>query len=222
MSEQVFIYDASITASLNRVPIWPYTLHFRMPHKCNGNGRNCPSRSHQIWEMVMNELDRRDDPKFDESLPGCHSIDSCTNIQTGEQLEHLLKHNFNRHYFTNRAPLSLSFNPAFLKSKKEFKDAFLSFIDHTLANFNDVYFVNYNNVIQWMQNPTETPSLREFQEWKEKCDSFKGQPYCSLPNACPVTTRELPGETLRLFTCMECPQYYPWILNPSGDSVRDE
>lgn len=71
-------------------------------------------------------------------------------------------------------------------------------------------------VIQWMQNPTELTSLRDFQEWKEKCD-VKGQPYCSLPNPCPLTTRELPGQTIRLFTCMECPNNYPWILDPTGD-----
>lgn len=97
-------------------------------------------------------------------------------------------------------------------------------------------------VIQWMQNPTELTGLRDFQEWKEKCD-VKGQPFCSLPNACPLTTRyfsfqglipgfihvskiknsvfntflsyrELPGEILRLHTCMECPNNYPWILDP--------
>lgn len=96
MADQFFIYDASITASLGRVPIWPYTLYFRMPHKCNGNAHNCPSRSHPIWEMVMNELDRRDDPNFDESLPGCHMVDSCSNIQTGEQFSRLLHHNFYR------------------------------------------------------------------------------------------------------------------------------
>lgn len=45
MADQFFVYDASITASLGRVPIWPYTLYFRMPHKCNGNAQNCPSRS---------------------------------------------------------------------------------------------------------------------------------------------------------------------------------
>ena len=43
-----------------------------------------------------------------------------------------------------------------------------------------------------MQNPSDTNSLRDFAEWKEKCD-IKGQAYCSLPNACPLTTRELPG-----------------------------
>ena len=71
-------------------------------------------------------------------------------------------------------------------------------------------------VIQWMQNPTELTALRDFTEWKEKC-GIKGQPYCSLPNPCPTTSRELPGETIRLHTCMECPNNYPWILDPSGD-----
>jgi hypothetical protein len=215
MVDQYFVYDASITASLGRVPIWPYTLYFRMPHKCNGNAHNCPSRSHGVWEMVMNELDRRDDPTFDESLPGCHMVDSCSNVQSGEQFGRLLRHNFNRHYNSNRAPLGLHFNAAWLKSKKEYRDELIKFIEEML-NRNDVFFVTMLQVIQWMQNPTELNSLRDFQEWKEKCD-VKGQPYCSLPNACPLTTRELPGETLRLFTCMECPNNYPWILDPTGD-----
>ena len=40
---------------------------------------------------------------------------------------------------------------------------------------------------------------------------------CSLPNPCPVSTRELPDETLRLHTCEQCPKNYPWILDPTGD-----
>jgi len=70
-----------------------------------------------------------------------------------------------------------------------------------------------------MQTPTELENMRDFTEWKDensKCD-VKGQPFCSLSNPCPLTTRELPGETIRLFTCMECPNYYPWILDPTGD-----
>ncbi|XP_023955219.1 chitin deacetylase 1 isoform X1 [Bicyclus anynana] len=219
MADQYFVYDASITAPLGRVPIWPYTLYFRMPHKCNGNAHNCPSRSHPVWEMVMNELDRRDDPTFDESLPGCHVVDSCSNIQTGEQFARLLRHNFNRHYTTNRAPLGLHFHASWLKSKKEFRDELIKFIEEMLEK-NDVYFTSLIQVIQWMQNPTELSQLRDFQEWKQdKCD-VKGQPFCSLPNACPLTTRELPGETLRLFTCMECPNNYPWILDPTGEGFN--
>ncbi|XP_065226843.1 chitin deacetylase 1-like isoform X1 [Planococcus citri] len=215
MVDQYFTYDASITAPLGRVPIWPYTLFYRMPHKCNGNAQNCPSRSHAVWEMVMNELDRRDDPTFDESLPGCHMVDSCSNIQTGEQFGRLLRHNFDRHYSTNRAPLGLHFHASWLKSKKEFKDELIKFIEDMLKK-NDVYFVNYYQVIQWIQNPVELNTIREFALWKVDCD-VKGQPFCSLPNPCPLTTRELPGETIRLFTCMECPNNYPWILDPTGD-----
>lgn len=166
--------------------------------------------------MVINELDRRDDPTFDESLPGCHMVDTCTNIATGEQFGRMLRHNFNRHMSTNRAPLGLHFHASWLKSKKEFKNELIKFIDEMLAR-TDVYFVTmlqvryfidyvllyskscvYDTifsqciiqVIQWMQNPTELTGLRDFQEWKEKCD-VKGQPFCSLPNACPLTTRYL-------------------------------
>lgn len=55
--------------------------------------------------MVMNELDRRDDPNFDEELAGCAMVDSCSNIISGEQFYNFLNHNFDRHYKTNRAPL---------------------------------------------------------------------------------------------------------------------
>lgn len=67
-----------------------------------------------------------------------------------------------------------------------------------------------------MQNPISVNAIRDFEEWKAGC-SPNGQPYCSLPNPCPVNSRELPGETIRLHTCMECPNNYPWILDPTGD-----
>ena len=94
----------------------------------------------------------------------------------------------------------------------------------------------YFQVIEWIQQPTDINALREFEVWKKKCDvkvsclnfnfyfptaltvwQYQGQPFCSLPNPCPLTTRELPGETLRLHTCVECPNNYPWILDPTGD-----
>lgn len=216
MTDQFFAYDTSITAPLSRVPIWPYTLHYRMPHKCHGNSGNCPSRSHPIWEMPINELDRRDDPDFDENLTGCHLVSSCSNIYHKDQFRQLLQHNFERHYSTNKAPLSLAFDPSWLISNKGFTEVVDEWMDFVLATYNDVYFVTDLQVIQWMQNPTGTQSLRDFQEWKEKC-AVKGQPLCSLPNPCPLNTRELPGETLRLHTCVECPKNYPWIQDPTGD-----
>ena len=216
MTDQYFAYDSSITAPLSRVPIWPYTLQYRMPHKCHGNSGNCPSRAHPIWELPINELDRRDDPDFDENLTGCHLVSSCSNIYHKDQFRQLLQHNFNRHYITNRAPLSLSFDPSWLISNKGFTEVLDDWMTSILATNNDAYFVSELQVIQWMQNPTGTVSLRDFEEWKTKC-AVKGQPLCSLPNPCPLTTRELPGETLRLHTCVECPNNYPWIQDPTGD-----
>lgn len=76
MEGQDFLYDSAIKAPFAKVPFWPYTLHFRIPHRCQ-KLQNCPTRSSGIWEMVMNELDRRDDPSTDEILPGCILIDAC-------------------------------------------------------------------------------------------------------------------------------------------------
>ncbi|TRY78381.1 hypothetical protein TCAL_13801 [Tigriopus californicus] len=216
MNDQFFIYDSSIAAPLSRVPIWPYTLLYRMPHRCHGNAHNCPSRSHPIWELPINELDRRDDPNYDERLSGCTLVSSCSNIYDKQQFRTLLEHNFNRHYGSNRAPLTLSFDAAWLEINKGFTRVLSDWIREKLTSQSDVYFVTELQVIQWMQNPVDINSLRDYAEWKDKCD-VKGQAFCSLPNPCPLTTRELPGETLRLHTCMECPNNYPWLLDPTGD-----
>jgi hypothetical protein len=216
MNDQFFVYDSSIIAPLSRVPRWPYTLLYRMPHKCHGNANKCPTRSQPIWELPINELDRREDPTFDETLSGCHLVSSCSNIYETSQFKTLLDHNFERHYSSNRAPLSLSFDTAWLQVNKGFTKVLERWIAEKLSSQSDVYFVTSLQVIQWMQNPVDINSLRDYAEWKEKCD-VKGQPFCSLPNPCPTNTRELPGETLRLHTCMECPNNYPWLLDPTGD-----
>merc|ERR1712055_526442 len=217
MNDQFFLYDSSITAPLSRVPVWPYTLHYRMPHKCHGNAQNCPSRSHPIWEMPINELDRRDDPQYDETLTGCHVVSSCSNIYAPESFRQLLQHNFERHYGTNRAPLSLSFDPSWLISNKDFDTTLSDWMNFILTTYTDVYFVTELQVIQWIQKPTSVQSLRDFAEWKDAKCLVKGQPFCSLANAYPLTTRELPGETIRLHTCLKCPKNYPWIQDPTGD-----
>ena len=82
--------------------VWCLKILFRMPHPCHGNANKCPTRSHPIWELPINELDRRDDPTYDEKLSGCHLVSSCSNIYEKEQFARLLRHNFNRHYQTNR------------------------------------------------------------------------------------------------------------------------
>ena len=58
MKEFGFVYDSSIPAPLSDPPLWPYTLDYKIPHKCI-NGRKCPSRSFPgIWvkKFIFNKL----------------------------------------------------------------------------------------------------------------------------------------------------------------------
>lgn len=216
MEEQAFLYDSTITAPLSNPPLWPYTMYFRMPHRCHGNLQSCPTRSHAVWEMVMNELDRREDPNNDEYLPGCAMVDSCSNILTGDQFYNFLNHNFDRHYEQNRAPLGLYFHAAWLKNNPEFLEAFLYWIDEILSSHNDVYFVTMTQVIQWIQNPRTVTEAKNFEPWREKC-AVEGIPACWVPHSCKLTSKEVPGETINLQTCVRCPVNYPWLNDPTGD-----
>jgi len=218
MEEQAFLYDSSITAPLQNPPLWPYTMYFRMPHRCHGDLQNCPTRSHAVWEMVMNELDRREDPTVDEDLPGCAMVDSCSNILSGDQFYNFLTHNFYRHYDQNRAPLGLFFHAAWLKNNPEYLDAFLYWMDEILETHNDVYFVTMTQVIQWIQNPRNVDEAKTFEPWRERCSPEPRQA-CISASACKLSSNELPGELLHMHTCVRCPNNYPWINDPTGDGI---
>lgn len=82
----------------------------------------------------------------------------------------------------------------------------------------DVYFVTMTQVVRYMQNLTELSQINSFEPWKAKCD-VQEPPACFHPNQCALTTRELPGETIRLHTCMECPKSYPWYDWPLGEAI---
>ena len=218
MEEQGFLYDSSITAPLQNPPLWPYTMYFKMPHRCHGNLQSCPTRSHAVWEMVMNELDRREDPTIDEDLPGCAMLDSCSNILTGDQFYNFLTHNFYRHFDQNRAPLGLFTHSSWLKNNPEFLDAFLYWMDEVLENHPEVYFVTMTQVILWIQNPVSVEAAQNFAPWQEKCSPGPRED-CLVPNTCKLSTDELPGDQIIMHTCVRCPNKYPWLTDPTGDGI---
>ena len=226
MEKAFFIYDSTITAPLQNPPFWPYTLYHRIPHACHGNSQNCPTRTYAIWEMVMNELDRREEPSIEHELSGCAMVDSCfSNKPSYDQFYNFLMHNFNRVYETNRAPLGLYFHSAFLKNDHDIRTAFTDWIDFILANYKDTYFVTMTQVIQWLGEPGGGPALDkidQFSGWKDEgvcnptlastCDVAGG-------NNCKLGTPDLPGETIHLSTCSNCPNYYQWVSDPKGQGT---
>ena len=55
------------------------------------------TRSVPLMEMVMNELDPREEPGSEEELvAGCAMLDSCAEIRTPDSLYNVLTHNFIR------------------------------------------------------------------------------------------------------------------------------
>ena len=128
-------------------------------------------RSHPVWEMVINELDRRDDPLSDEPLPGCQLVSSCSNIFDPDQFARMLRHNFERHLNSNRAPLGLHFNAVWLKNNKGFKKELIKFIADMLDR-NDVYFVTM------LQVGTSIPKTSK----SLKSSSSPGDPMDAEPN----------------------------------------
>lgn len=216
LENEGFVYDSTISARLSNPPIWPYFLQYQMPHACYGDRQNCPTQSRFVWEMVMNEYDRRIDPDSNEHVSGCSMIDSCGGIFSGEDLYEFLEFNFDRHYKSNRAPFGIYLHASWFVTNPGFLESFIQWIDDTLAK-SDVYFVSMTEVIKWIQKPTEVTKARDFEPWKNKCE-VKSVPFCTFPNPCPLTTPEVGPEEIRLHTCMPCPQVYPWLKNPLGRS----
>lgn len=212
-----FLYDSSIAAPAGNLPLWPYTLQHRMPHRCLGTDQNCPTKNFTVWEMVMNSLDRRDDPEFSEQLTGCHFVDQCANLLEPSQFARFLEANLQRHYATNRAPFGLHFTSSYFLTRKPFLREFSKWVAD-VASRGDFYFVNMLQAINWMEAPTDIAAINNFAEWKNKCDP-KGLPYCSLPNPCESRPpKELRNEDrMYLHTCEECPRNYPWLYDPYGD-----
>jgi len=216
MENQGFLYDSSMGVPLSSRPKYPYTLHHRMPHQCHGNFQKCPTRSASVWEIPMNEYDRRENPEDGSELSGCVMVDQCSNLVSGQLFYNFLEHNFNRHFDSNRAPLGLYFHASWLLNRV-FLDTLIDWIDEKLE-MKSVYFTTMTQVIRWMQNPTPLNQINQFEPFLQKCD-VQGPPSCYHPNQCALTNRDLPGETIRLHTCLPCEgiDVYPWINQPTGE-----
>jgi len=218
LEKEGFVYDSSMVAPLANPPLWPYPLAFSAPHRCHGNFQKCPTRSHSIMEMVMNEFDPREEPgSNDEEISGCVMLDSCSGyIRTPDNLYNVLTHNMIRHYEQNRAPLGMFLHAAWLKKQPEMLDALLFWMDEVLSTYSNVYFVTMSQVLAWMQSPVDSNNAVQFPLWKQKCSMLDTPSTCAVANNCPLSNPQLGGVRKRLQTCNECPAYYPWLNDVRG------
>jgi len=220
LEREGFVYDSSMVAPLTNPPFWPYPLAFSAPHRCHGNFQNCPTRSHSVMEMVMNEFDPREEPGYeDETVSGCAMLDSCSQIRTPDNLYNVLTHNFIRHYEQNRAPMGMYLHAAWLKKQPEMLDALLFWLDEVLSTYDDVYLVTMSQVLAWMQSPVDSSGAVQFPAWKQKCTALDTESTCSSSQNCQLSSPQLGGIKQRLQTCNTCPSYYPWVNDVAGQGV---
>jgi len=209
MREFGFVYDSSMAAPVSDPPIWPYTLDYKMPHKCLGD-RRWPSRSFPgIWELPLNQITMEE---F-----SCAMVDSCPPYFSENELYEIFMHNFGRHYNTNRAPLGLYFHTLWFKGESGRKNrrAFRRFLDEMIKR-PDVWIVNNWELIQWMREPTPQSEMGSFSKWSTCAETVPLEKQaCNIPRVCKLKSRELRKERY-MYTCMECPQTYPWIKNEFG------
>ncbi len=137
---QDFQYDTSIMAPLEEVPIWPYSLYYRMPHRCRDDVQRCPEKSHKLWEMVLNELDTGDDDRCSFMFNK-----ECSAMADPERFAGALRRNLERHFHTNRAPLGLNFHVNFFKQNKGLLAELTDFMDEAIDQYR-VYFVTMQQV----------------------------------------------------------------------------
>jgi len=218
LENEGFVYDSSMVAPLSNPPYWPYPLAFSAPHRCHGNFQKCPTRSHSIMEMVMNEFDPREEPADeDEEISGCVMLDSCSGyIRTPDNLYNVLTHNFIRHYEQNRAPMGMFLHAAWLKKQPEMLDALLFWLDEVLSTYDNVYLLTMSQVLAWMQSPVPSTRATQFGMWKQKCSSLDTEDTCQASNNCALSNPQLGGVRKRLQTCNSCPSFYPWLNDVQG------
>lgn len=137
-----FIYDSSIVVPPGKIPIWPYTLDYKIPHSCKSG--TCPNRIFQgVWEVPLNT-------HFVESYEGgicpylgkfrmmknwlsklslTHLPDQCVlHNHDGNEVLEWLQEDFSRYYEQNKAPYMMAFHTNWFQIK-ELEQGLHKFLD---------------------------------------------------------------------------------------------
>ncbi|XP_046388166.1 chitin deacetylase 1 [Ischnura elegans] len=212
-----YIYDSSMGVPPSRLPIWPYTLDYKIPHECRSD--TCPSRSFPgVWEVPLNA-------HYVESYEGghCPFLDQCVlHSHDANEVFEWLQEDFSRHRDQNRAPYMMPFHTNWFQIK-ELEQGLHKFIDWTLT-LPDVWYVTITQALVWMTDPRSIKEVNAgYDAWKcERKPEDIPPPPCNLPNKCALSfkTAEANFSTTRyLTTCKECPNKYPWLGDSEGTGI---
>ncbi|KAI4463980.1 chitin deacetylase-like 4 [Holotrichia oblita] len=210
-----YIYDSSIGVPPSPVPVWPYTLDYKIPHECKSG--TCPTKSFPgVWEVPLNA-------HYVEDYEGghCPYLDQCVlhNHDADDVLE-WLQEDFSRYYDQNRAPYMMPFHTNWF-SIKELEQGLHKFLDW-VQTLPDVWFVTATQSLTWITDPKPVKELNNLEAWDcKKRDHLPGKG-CNNSNKCALSFKKPDAnftDTRYLETCVECPNQYPWLGDATGSGI---
>ncbi|XP_064074726.1 chitin deacetylase 8-like [Vanessa tameamea] len=184
--------------------LWPYTLHYESTQDCIIPP--CPTASIPgPWILPMVAWTDM------QGFP-CSMVDSCYYNPGSDNEEGWFKfilENFERHYLNNRAPFGFYIHEWYIRVNPGLQRAFTRFLD-MINNLNDVFMVNGNDVIDWVQNPIPVD------EYVKK-DCQRLTPAACRPTSCGPLQSDHNPTSYYMTICNRCPRRYPWLNDPLGE-----
>lgn len=210
-----FLYDSSIQHDPIRSGVWPYTLDFGPVVACATGECNGDFKFPGLWEVPMYTLlnpDNSENSPMDPNPVG---------LINDEQTFELLKSNFLRNYNGNRIPMGIYLHAVQMKS-----DAIRDFIAWTRTTYPDVYWVNNQQLLSWINNPTDiagslknpaldclTPATDPSN--KEVCDGVDNNGDGLIDDGLVQNCAFTENGGVYFQTCFGCPSKPPTVADPA-------
>lgn len=94
----------------------------------------------------------------------CSMADAC-DVKDEDDAFGYFVNNFNRHYYGNRAPFALNMHATWFDEKSFVFKALNKFVKDLLKK-PDVWIVNVEQLINWMEQPTKQNKMKYFKRWR--------------------------------------------------------
>lgn len=164
-----FTYDSSMLGGSytddRTAPVYPFTLDYppRASTAMCDQG-NCPTSSYPgLWEVPIVR-------QYTPSGTPCSMTDDCglngiPSSATKAEVMAYLRHNFNRHFLTNRSPYMISLHATWFTKIPSSYEALRDFLREINAK-PEVWQISVVQMLDWMQNPKPLSEASNIPSWK--------------------------------------------------------
>jgi len=201
------IYDSSLELSLNN-GYWPFTLDYGIPFL---NNTNLQGQSFSgLWEIPLLNIPNA----ITQKMTGTKN----KGLIPSEKNAKIIKNEFKKNYENKKLPFYLYFTEDSYKNPKKFLNFYediIKYIKKFSKNNNDIYFITYNQLINWMKKPIDidiinTLNNSEFSyiKFNSNDEIPKRKLSCKSPNKCKYSSTNFS-------TCNKCPFQSPSPKEPN-------